>query len=79
MKITGLEARRYRVPLAPPFKAAWDPVPRAAFEDNICILRTDERIVGYAGGAPVPDVDLLGELLVGVDLTETVRIHDIEG
>ena len=33
MRITGVETRRYRYPLDPPFRAAWDPIPRAPGRD----------------------------------------------
>ena len=68
MKIKSLEARSFRLPLDPPFNAAWDPVPRTGFTETLVILGTDEGITGYAGGAPVPDLSLLRELLVGSEV-----------
>ena len=38
MRIKGLETRRYRIPLDPPFVAAWDPEPRRSFEDTVVIV-----------------------------------------
>jgi L-alanine-DL-glutamate epimerase-like enolase superfamily enzyme len=77
MKITKLEARKYSLPLDPPFAAAWDPVPRRRFEETIVIVSTDEDVCGYAGGAPVPDLSLLEHLLTGTDPSETERIFQI--
>jgi L-alanine-DL-glutamate epimerase-like enolase superfamily enzyme len=77
MKITKMEARRYSLPLDPPFAASWDPVPRRRFEETILIVSTDEGLVGYAGGAPVPDLALLEHLLAGADPTDTERIFGV--
>ncbi len=77
MRITGVDARRYVVPLDPPFVAAWDPTPRERFEETIVVVETDDGVRGFGGGAPTPDVDLLASLLVGLDPGETERIFDI--
>ena len=77
MRITGLEARRYTIPLDPPFNAAWDPQPRERFEDTIVIVDTDSGVRGYAGGAPVPDLKLLESLLVGSDLGDTRHVFEV--
>jgi L-alanine-DL-glutamate epimerase-like enolase superfamily enzyme len=74
MKITSLKARSYRLPLDPPFLAAWDPQPRHFFNETIVTLETDEGISGHCGGASVPDLDLLGSLLVGVSAEETDQV-----
>ena len=42
MRITAIEARRYRVPLDPPFRAAWDPVPRDHQEATL-VARSHRR------------------------------------
>ena len=76
--------RRYAFPLDPPFRAAWDPVPRRAAEASLVIVRSDEGPVGYASGDRLPDAALLERLLVGVDplrpevvreVCETVDFH----
>lgn len=64
MKITSIEARSYRLPLDPPFVAAWDPRPRTSFAETIVLVDTDMGVRGIAGGAPVPDLELLASLLV---------------
>ncbi|MGQ0849131.1 MAG: mandelate racemase/muconate lactonizing enzyme family protein [Actinomycetota bacterium] len=77
MKITSLEARSYRLPLDPPFLAAWDPRPRTSFSETIVAIHTDAGLNGFAGGAPVPDRELLETSLIGVDPTDTDRVHRI--
>lgn len=77
MKITRLETRRYRIPLDPPFAAAWDPVPRRSFGETIVMVETDEGLTGYAGGADLPDLELLERLLVGADPTDTKRVFEV--
>jgi len=63
--------------LEPPFNAAWDPVPRRHFEETIVMVHTNEGLTGYAGGAPLPDRDLLESLLRGVDPIELDRVASI--
>jgi L-alanine-DL-glutamate epimerase-like enolase superfamily enzyme len=78
MKITGIETRLYRFPLDPPFRAAWDPVPRAEQEATVVLLHTDEGITGIAsGGDGLPDRALLDRLLVGHDALRTEVIREI--
>src|SRR5687767_15943746 len=77
VKITGIEARSYSLPLDPPFNAAWDPQPRTAFDETIVVVETGDRARGFAGGAPVPDVALLESLLIGLDPTDTDRVFQI--
>jgi L-alanine-DL-glutamate epimerase-like enolase superfamily enzyme len=77
MRITSIESRSYVLPLDPPFAAAWDPVPRAAFPETIVTVRTDEGITGNCGGAPVPDLSTLERLLVGLDPTDTNPVFAI--
>lgn len=75
MRITGLETRRYVLPLDPPFRAAWDPVPRESLAATLVLVHTDEGLTGCASGDDLPDAELLGRLLAGVDprRTEVVR------
>jgi L-alanine-DL-glutamate epimerase-like enolase superfamily enzyme len=75
VKITGIETRQYACPLDPPFRAAWDPVPRERVEATLVAVQTDEGLTGYASGDALPDADVLNRLLVGVDAfrTEVVR------
>jgi D-galactarolactone cycloisomerase len=75
VRIASLEVRRYGVALEPPFRAAWDPVPRARSEAALVIVRADDGTAGYASGDELPDAELLERLLVGLDprRTEVVR------
>jgi D-galactarolactone cycloisomerase len=75
MRIASVEVRRYRVTLDPPFRAAWDPLPRVHSEPSLVIVRADDGSAGYATGDALPDAALLERLLVGVDprRTEVVR------
>jgi L-alanine-DL-glutamate epimerase-like enolase superfamily enzyme len=75
VKITAVETRRYAFPLDPPFRAAWDPVPREQVEATLVAVRTDEGLTGYASGDSLPDAVRLEHVLAGVDpfRTEVVR------
>ena len=77
MKIAAIEARRYRYPLDPPFRAAWDPDHRTHQDATVAIVRSDEGVEGYASGDDLPDRGLLERLLVGVDATDHTRVHGI--
>src|SRR5258708_31664590 len=50
VKITAIDVERLRLPLDPPFLAAWDPVPRAYFDASLVRGRTDEGVTGYGSG-----------------------------
>lgn len=68
MRIVSIETRSYRHPFDPPFRAAWDPVPRASQDATLVIVTADDGTAGYAsGGDGLPDRELLERLLRGVD------------
>ena len=75
MRIERIEVRRYEFALDPPFRAAWDPVPRDRLRETVVLVHADDGSLGMASGAPLPDADLLSGLLVGIDprRTEVVR------
>ncbi|CAA9532354.1 MAG: hypothetical protein AVDCRST_MAG79-1040, partial [uncultured Thermoleophilia bacterium] len=76
MQIASVETRLYALELDPPFRAAWDPVPRRRIEATLVIVRSSDGTEGYAsGGDGLADRALLERLLVGVDprRTEVVR------
>ncbi len=50
MKITDVRVRRLRAELEPPFRAAWDPVPRTFFGATLVFVDTDEGITGVGSG-----------------------------
>jgi L-alanine-DL-glutamate epimerase-like enolase superfamily enzyme len=75
IRIAGLETRRYSFPLDPPFRAAWDPVPRERIDATLAIVRADDGSEGYASGDALPDAPFLEHLLVGVDPFRTEVVH----
>jgi L-alanine-DL-glutamate epimerase-like enolase superfamily enzyme len=77
MRITAVETRRYRVPLEPPFHAAWDPVPRTHQDATLVIVRSDDGVEGFASGDALPDVELVSSLLVGVDPLRTEVVREV--
>jgi L-alanine-DL-glutamate epimerase-like enolase superfamily enzyme len=78
MRIAGVETRRYRYPLDPPFHAAWDPTPRSEIEATLVIVRSDEGLEGFAsGGDGLPDAASLERFLVGLDPRRTEVVREI--
>ncbi len=77
MRITDIQVRRYRYPLDPPFRAAWDPIPRTQQEAEIVSVHTDDGIVGHASGDFLPDVAVLKRFLVGLDPFRTEAVRQI--
>jgi D-galactarolactone cycloisomerase len=75
MKIAAVETRRYRFPLDPPLRAAWDPQPRTHQDATLVCVVADDGTRGYASGDALPDAEALAGLLAGVDpfRTEVVR------
>ena len=77
MRISGIEARRYRYPFAPPISVAWDPNPRTHQEASVVIVHTDDGVSGYAGGEVLDDVKPLERFLFGVDPLRTEVVREI--
>jgi L-alanine-DL-glutamate epimerase-like enolase superfamily enzyme len=77
VRIAAVETRRYVFPFEPPLRVAWDPVPRAAQEATVVIVRSDDGAEGYASGDALPDRELLERLLVGVDPLRTEVVHEL--
>ncbi len=75
MRIAAIETRRYRFPLEPPLRAAWDPQPRTYQDATLVCVVADDGARGYASGDALPDAAALERLLGGVDpfRTEVVR------
>jgi L-alanine-DL-glutamate epimerase-like enolase superfamily enzyme len=67
MKITAIRLDRMRLPLDPPFHAAWDPVPRRHFDATLVRVETDEGITGYGSGDTMDGFEPFESLLVGRD------------
>jgi len=79
--IQEVEASVFHKPLAEPFYPSWVPG-YASFNSSavICRLRTDEGIVGIAGGNAFADeakgaVNLLRAYLLGLDAYDTDQLH----
>jgi L-alanine-DL-glutamate epimerase-like enolase superfamily enzyme len=65
VKITAIELERLRLPLDPPFFAAWDPEPRRSFHATIVRVRTDEGLTGIGSGDTMSGFDAFAHLFVG--------------
>jgi D-galactarolactone cycloisomerase len=77
VRIAAIEVRRYAFPLDPPFRAAWDPVPRRAAEASVVIVHSDHELAGYASGDHLPDAEVLETLLVGLDPLRTEVVREV--
>jgi len=77
LRITGIETREYRLPLEPPFKAAWDPVPRDHLDATLVIVHAGDGQFGFGSGSPIPDRQLLERFLKGVDPMQTEVVREI--
>ncbi|HUA06510.1 MAG TPA: mandelate racemase/muconate lactonizing enzyme family protein [Solirubrobacteraceae bacterium] len=84
MKITAIRVDRLRLPLDPPFYAAWDPDPRRSFDATIVRVETDAGLVGVGSGDTMDGFDDFVSLFVGRDpvaigrharALETVSFH----
>ncbi len=67
MIITSIELERLRLPLSPPFYAAWDPVPREQFDATLVRVHTDEGLTGIGSGDTMTGFDEFAHLFVGRD------------
>ena len=73
MRIGAIRLQRLRVPLDPPFPAAWDPVPRTEFPVTIVRVETDEGIVGIGSGDTMDGFEAFEHLFIGLDPLEIER------
>jgi L-alanine-DL-glutamate epimerase-like enolase superfamily enzyme len=67
VKITAIRVQRLRLPLDPPFFAAWDPDPRRSFDATIVRVETDEGLTGIGSGDTMAGFDDFEHLFVGRD------------
>ena len=72
MKITAIRLDRMRLPLSPPFLAAWDPVPRRHFDATLVRVETDEGITGYGSGDTMDGFAAYQDLFLGRDPRQIV-------
>ncbi|HEV8697657.1 MAG TPA: mandelate racemase/muconate lactonizing enzyme family protein [Candidatus Limnocylindrales bacterium] len=84
MRISGIRLQRLRVPLDPPFPAAWDPIPRIAFDVTLVRVETDEGVIGVGSGDTMDGFEAFQHLFVGQDplaiarhvrVLETIDFH----
>jgi len=67
MHITVIRTQRLRVPLDPPFPAAWDPVPRTSFPVTLVRVETDEGVTGVGSGDTMDGFEAFEHLFLGQD------------
>ncbi len=67
MRITAIRCQRLRLPLEPPFPAAWDPVPRRGFEATIVRVETDAGLTGIGSGDTMAGFEAFAHLFIGED------------
>ncbi len=67
MKITRIALSHHRLPLEPPFPAAWDARPRSHFDATIVRVETDEGLVGIGSGDAMPGFAGHEDLFLGHD------------
>ena len=84
MKITAIRLDRMRLPLDPPFNAAWDPVPRRHFDATLVRVETDQGVTGHGSGDTMDGFAAYEELFIGRDplriashvaAIETINFH----
>jgi D-galactarolactone cycloisomerase len=73
VRITGIRLRRLRLPLDPPFVAAWDPQPRRAHEATLVYVDTDDGLTGIGSGDTMDGFERYVELFVGHDPLDVER------
>ncbi len=67
MKITAIRLDRMRFPLDPPFRAAWDPVPRRYSDATLVRVDTDEGVTGIGSGDTMAGFTGYADLFLGRD------------
>jgi L-alanine-DL-glutamate epimerase-like enolase superfamily enzyme len=67
VNITSIEIERLRLPLSPPFHAAWDPAPREHFDATLVRVHTDEGLTGFGSGDTMTGFERFEHLFVGRD------------
>jgi D-galactarolactone cycloisomerase len=74
VKITAIRVQRLRLPLDPPFFAAWDPEPRRSFDATIVRIETDEGLIGIGSGDTMGGFEDFEHLFIGRD-PESLAAH----
>jgi L-alanine-DL-glutamate epimerase-like enolase superfamily enzyme len=81
LKITDIKLTRLRLPLDPPFFAAWDPNPRTEFLATLVEVHTDQGVVGFGSGDSMDGFESYQHLFIGTNpmeiLNQVKRIETI--
>src|SRR2546425_12375866 len=76
--------QRLRLPLDPPFLAAWDPTPRTSFDATVVRVETDDGVTGIGSGDTMDGFEAFAGLFIGEDplriarhvrVLETISFH----
>jgi L-alanine-DL-glutamate epimerase-like enolase superfamily enzyme len=67
LRITAVRTQRLRLPLDPPFVAAWDPSPRRHFDATLVRIETDAGLTGIGSGDALAGFQDYRHLLLGED------------
>ena len=73
MRITRIRIARLEHPLEPPFRAAWDPVPRTSFAATLVRVETDEGVTGIGSGDTMDGFGAYEHLFLGQDPMRIAR------
>jgi D-galactarolactone cycloisomerase len=71
--ITAIRLDRMRLPLDPPFRAAWDPEPRRHFDATLVRVETDGGVTGYGSGDTMDGFEPFTGRFVGRDPLQIAR------
>ena len=73
VKITRITIKHLKSTLDPPFRAAWDPIPRHHFDASLVFVETDEGLTGVGSGDTMAGFEGFEHLFVGEDPMNMVR------
>ena len=76
-KIDKIALERYRLPLNPPFRPAWDSRPRAHFDATIVTVTTADGAVGIGAGSAMEGIEDYLDLFIGTDPFDLDRHHAV--
>lgn len=77
MRISEITITQHRIPLDPPFPAAWDGRPRSAFDATLVRIRTDGGLEGIGSGDAMHGFGDYADLFLGEDPEDLERHHAI--
>ena len=65
VRIASIETREYRLPLDPPFPAAWDPEPRTHLDATLTIVTADDGTAGTPAATRFPTASCSSDTCAG--------------